>query len=141
MLESESLRESETESSMATSSGSSSLDIRSAVPAAVISKAMIHVTDWFPTIVHGIAGLPVNIPADGTPALDGVSAWPAITGKNETSQRTEMLLNLIPSAGPGKAGQGAIRVGKWKLLHGDTCRFDVWQGALVLFCGHTSNHA
>eukprot|EP00041_Stephanoeca_diplocostata_P015840 m.304541 g.304541 ORF g.304541 m.304541 type:complete len:230 (+) comp20173_c0_seq11:679-1368(+) len=64
------------------------------------SRALIHVSDWYPTIVHGIAGLEVGIPADGTPALDGMSAWDAITtGSN--SSRTEILLNLIPS---GKSG-------------------------------------
>ena len=45
----------------------------------VVSRALMHVSDWYPTIVSGIGGLPVGIPADGTPKLDGVSAWPSIT--------------------------------------------------------------
>jgi len=88
-----------------------------------VSHAMIHVSDWYPTIVHGIAGLSVGIKADGTPPLDGISAWPSIVS-GVPSSRTEMLLNLIPTGGhPNVPGQGAIRIGKWKLLHGHTC---VW---------------
>jgi len=99
----------------------------------VVSNAMIHVSDWYPTIVSGIAGLPVNIPADGHPALDGISAWDAITtGAN--SSRTEMLLNLISTGSSTTIpGQGAIRMGPWKLLYGHTC---VWgQKTPTLGCG------
>lgn len=97
----------------------------------VVSKNMMHVSDWYPTIVKGIAGLDVGIPADGTPALDGLSQWAAIT-KGEPSPRTEMLLNLVATGSSSTVpGQGAIRIGKWKLLHGHTC---VW-GAL---CGNCS---
>ncbi len=100
---------------------------------AAVSNALMHVSDWYPTIVNGIAGLPIGIPADGTPKLDGISAWDAITGRGP-SNRTEILLNLNPTGkSPLVPGQGAIRVGKWKLLHGYTC---VWaQQSNVYGCG------
>ena len=61
---------------------------------AVVSKDMIHVSDWYPTIVHGIAGLQVGVKADGSPPIDGVDAWPVITAAAASSARTEMLLQL-----------------------------------------------
>lgn len=48
----------------------------------------------YPTIVEGIAALELTPEADGTPPLDGISAWPAITGASIAGQRTEVLLNL-----------------------------------------------
>ena len=50
--------------------------------------------DRYPTIVQGIAGLRLAPEADGTPPLDGISAWPAITGASAAGHRTEVLLNL-----------------------------------------------
>ena len=60
---------------------------------AAVSRALMHVSDWYPTIVHGIAGLDVGVAADGTPPLDGLDAWPAIT-TGAPSLRNEILLNL-----------------------------------------------
>ena len=48
----------------------------------------------YPTIVADIAGLELTPEADGTPPLDGISAWPAITGASDAGHRTEVLLNL-----------------------------------------------
>ena len=77
--------------------------------------------------MQGIAGLPIGSAAvDGTPALDGVSAWDAIT-TGAPSNRKEMLLQLNPDVtkSPNATiyGQGAIRVGQWKLIYGFTA---VW---------------
>lgn len=88
-----------------------------ALQRAAVSMAMIHVSDWYPTIVHGIAGLAVGIEADGHPALDGVDAWPSILSASAPSARTEMLLQLNPTI-PGQLPMGAIRVGKYKLITG-----------------------
>jgi hypothetical protein len=100
---------------------------------AVVSTALLHVSDWYPTIVQGIAALPLSPAADGTPPLDGIDAWPVITGASAEGRRTEVLLNLIATAPTGGAGagtrvpgQGAIRVGKWKLMHGHTCQWGIY---------------
>eukprot|EP01043_Picozoa_sp_COSAG02_P005978 COSAG02_NODE_166_length_31947_cov_34.168617_11_plen_392_part_00 len=82
-----------------------------AVQRGAVSRALIHVSDWYPTIVHGIAGLEVGVAADGTPPLDGLDAWPSIISASAPSARTEMLLQLT-------AGNQAIRVGKYKLIKG-----------------------
>eukprot|EP00912_Choanoflagellata_sp_UC4_P000706 UC4_evm3s436 len=78
-----------------------------------VSKSMIHVSDWYPSIVHGIAKLPIGVPADGFPALDGFDAWPSIVD-SIPSNRTEMLLWLNTHQRP--TADGAIRIGKYKLI-------------------------
>eukprot|EP00038_Savillea_parva_P026165 m.51896 g.51896 ORF g.51896 m.51896 type:complete len:729 (+) comp7340_c0_seq1:112-2298(+) len=93
-----------------------------AVNRGIVSNAMIHVSDWYPTIVQGIAKLEVNIPADGTPALDGVNAWPSIT-TNAPSGRSEMLLQLNPSGTADKLPMAALRVGDFKLITGNSAVF------------------
>lgn len=49
-----------------------------------INQELIHVSDWFPTIVYGVAGWNLN----GT-SLDGFNQWPAI--------RFVLLMYHIPS--------------------------------------------
>ena len=89
-----------------------------------------------PTIVAGIAGLTLPI---GRPCvdcdrplvpLDGVNNWGMFSEAGGKSARTEVLLDLQAMAGWGDPaltkvrGSGALRVGKWKLLHGHTA---VWK--------------
>ena len=59
--------------------------------------ALMHVTDFLPTIVAGIAGLNISSP-HGAPPIDGVNAWPAITGAVTPleHERREILVNLCP---------------------------------------------
>lgn len=87
--------------------------------------AMVHVTDWLPTLceaagcqasVHGgsaLAGLRANKP------LDGVSAWGAIA-RGGASQRTELLISLIEVA-----ESPAMRVGDYKIIGTPPLLFDV----------------
>ena len=77
------------------------------------NEQLIHVTDWLPTIVEGIAGLELD---KDEWELDGYNVWSAIIDDSE-SPRKEMLINLNPVY-PGFMGQAAIRQGEWKLISG-----------------------
>ena len=71
---------------------------------------LIHVTDWLPTIVVGIAGLEL----DGNKwKLDGYN----VITENSQTPRKEPLINLDPPS-VHFMGQAAMRVGNWKLITG-----------------------
>merc|ERR550525_343198 len=58
-------------------------------------NGLAHITDWYPTVVEGIAGL--KMPASTGPvALDGLNLWPAITG-GTPSPRTEVVHLPLPN--------------------------------------------
>ena len=84
-----------------------------------INSEMIHVTDWFPTIVHLAGGS-----ADGIP-LDGYNVWETLSS-GKPSPRKEILHNIDPMDWDWdglyepyqRCQQAAIRVGDWKLLTG-----------------------
>jgi arylsulfatase B/arylsulfatase I/J len=105
------------------------------------SHGIMHVTDWLPTLVEGVAGLDLGAPTGRpcatclrpVPPLDGVNQWSMLSA-GAASARTEVLLDLQTTARNPAAkkagttvipGSGAIRVGKWKLLHGHQ---GVWPG-------------
>lgn len=88
------------------------------------SNALLHVSDWMPTIVQGIAGLPAVHSPPNAPPLDGVDAWGAIATGGPGS-RKEVLLNLCPDfavLGGAKVRYGwqqsALRFGEMKLIWG-----------------------
>uniref|UniRef100_A0A672JR39 Sulfatase N-terminal domain-containing protein n=1 Tax=Salarias fasciatus TaxID=181472 RepID=A0A672JR39_SALFA len=85
-----------------------------------VSKDLLHITDWFPTLV-GLAGGNIS----QSRGLDGFDVWPTISEGRE-SPRREILHNIDPLHKSSKAKslwdttvQAAIRVGDWKLLTGD----------------------
>jgi arylsulfatase B/arylsulfatase I/J len=109
--------------------------IGAAVRGSVNRDGIMHVTDWVPTLVAGAAGLDMQAPGRPCPTcnrsvapLDGVNQWPMLS-TGAPSARTEVLLDLQATArwGAGTCevpGAGALRAGKWKLLHGHSA---VWK--------------
>ena len=78
------------------------------------SKALTHITDWFPTLL-GVArhNLTTN--------TDGVDIWPAISSGKQ-SARTPLVYN-IDMDDQSDTFQLAVRNNKWKLIWGQTKEF------------------
>ena len=74
------------------------------------SEALLHVTDWLPTLVSLAGGRTTrNRP------LDGLDIWPAILGT--LHPRREMLYNINPlQLSHGQPPAAGIRIEDWKLL-------------------------
>ena len=96
-----------------------------------ISHELYSLVDWLPTIAGAIAGVPLaeaELPKrpgqPSPPPLDGVDVWDSLSA-GAPSPRTSALLWLDPYAcfdgvgvGCTVPGEGAIRVGRYKLIHG-----------------------
>lgn len=88
-----------------------------------VSKELIHVSDWFPTLVNLCGGT-----LDGTNALDGQDQWKTIS-RGAKSARKSILHNidpLTPNVGKEKSNakfdtrqRAALRHGDWKIITGD----------------------
>ena len=75
-----------------------------------VSNALMHVTDWLPTIVNLAKGS-----TSRNLALDGKDQWATITG-DAPDARTEMLYGINPTDG-GQAGAptAGLRMGDYKV--------------------------
>ncbi|KAG7198408.1 hypothetical protein KM043_005796 [Ampulex compressa] len=80
-----------------------------------VSRQLVHVTDWLPTILTAAGGDPSNL------AIDGVDLWHAISADTE-SPRKSVLHNIDDIY-----GVSSITIGDWKLIQGSTYGGD-WDG-------------
>lgn len=85
-------------------------------------EGMVHVADWYSTLL-ALAGLPA---ADGNDAIpvDGVDAWPYISGANSTPPRSRIVHAHDMYSGEAV---GAIRDGDFKLVV-ETVGQALWYG-------------
>ena len=85
-----------------------------------VSKELMHVTDWFPTIYEAAGG---NVSDLGD--IESFSMLDLLTGKNLTSPRTEVLVNIDPMS-----DAVALKSGKYKYLRnprdGYSESYDYW---------------
>ena len=79
----------------------------------------IHVADWYTTFC-GLASVdPLDKPAGGLPATDGLDMWPYLSGATAASPRTEVLLSTLNNTyhtTPWNQGGASLIVGDWKLI-------------------------
>jgi arylsulfatase A-like enzyme len=73
------------------------------IAAGTVVKEPLHIVDWYPTLLK-LAGASLEQKL----ILDGADAWPTIAAGNPTPHE-QILHNTTP-------GNGAIRVGDWKLV-------------------------
>lgn len=72
-----------------------------------VSRQMIHITDWLPTLITAAGGDPSNL------TIDGMDMWNALSNNTE-SPRTSVLHNIDDIY-----GVSAITVGDWKYIQGN----------------------
>jgi len=82
-----------------------------------ISYGLIHVTDWLPTLVTLAGGDSKRLIG-----IDGIDQWRALM-MDKKSPRKNMLYNIDPFK---DGGNGAVRLGNYKLIRGDPGRPDGW---------------
>ncbi|RWS14961.1 arylsulfatase B-like protein [Dinothrombium tinctorium] len=80
-----------------------------------VSEAMMHITDWFPTVLEAVTGK--NFESE---RIYGRSMWQTLSN-NSSSPRNEILHNIDPIW-----NVSAITVNEWKLVQGLV--FPKWSG-------------
>ena len=92
-----------------------------------VEKSLIHVTDWFPTLMRLAGGDLSSISG-----LDGVDQFNLISEgiAHVTAPREEILHNIIKV---GNSITSSIRVGDWKLMTGQWAQCNVYSNPY--FCG------
>ncbi len=93
-------------------------------------SGMMHAADWYRTLISGVGGF--EVPEDtGITPLDSVNQWDALTQRNTTYPRTEIIhavTNKYFNKSLGNIGVQAARFGDYKLITGLACdNMMVWQ--------------
>lgn len=86
-----------------------------------ISNQLMHISDWFPTLIH-IAGGDLNkLPA----SIDGVNMWKTLSDENAKSPRREILINI-----DNIWGSSSLLRDEWKIVKGTNYdgQWDNWYG-------------
>ena len=124
--------------------------------AGTVSHSFYSLVDWLPTIAFGIAGVdpaeamvPKHAYQPAPPPLDGMDVWTSLS-TGAPSPRTSALLYLDPFncyAGQEPIacmvpGQGALRVGNYKVISGHVSAYQGKTNASAQFCGeHDGQHS
>ena len=80
----------------------------------VVSSDLVHITDWYPTILAAAGD------SEADTGIDGINQW-GVIDRGEEGTRKEMVYNLKI-----KPLQGAIRMGKYKLMFSQKFHKDKW---------------
>lgn len=71
-----------------------------------MSRQLLHITDWLPTLITAAGGNPSNL------SIDGMDLWNALSEDTE-SPRDSVLHNIDDTY-----GVSAITISDWKLIQG-----------------------
>lgn len=82
----------------------------------IVYDGLLHITDWFPTLVHLAGG-------QTSPFMDGLDQWLALS-RGWPSPRTEFVYNINDVK-----KTAAIRSGDYKLIVGSPGRYNNWYPA------------
>ena len=73
-----------------------------------LSRSLIHVSDWLPTLISAAGGNIHTMLEDGD-NIDGVDQWEELCNGLGSNKRRLMLYNIDPLRDPSHGGNGAIR--------------------------------
>ena len=73
-----------------------------------LSRALIHVSDWLPTLISAAGGDIHTMLEDGD-NIDGVDQWEELRDGLGENKRRLMVYNIDPLRDPSQGGNGAIR--------------------------------
>ena len=79
-------------------------------PDARVSSAVVHVSDWLPTIVHGALRQAADLSQNGGVALDGANRWKAILGEDDAAPHAVIESSYVDE-------QFAVIRGDYKLVY------------------------
>jgi len=75
-----------------------------------VEQGLVHVTDWYPTLVTAAGG------DTSKEDLDGVDQWAGFLDPSLPRPRQEMIYNIHYKAGNDEMPVSAIRMGDWKYI-------------------------